>query len=246
MRPRLGKPSLYVLITRPEDKALPLGRELEARGYTPLVEPLLTIEHKGPMKALSDDVQALALTSAHAVPALGEKAKRLRIYTVGEATAAAARAAGCSQVIAGDGDAAALAALIGANCRSEDGAILHVSGEIVREDLQVILSGQGFEIRREVVYRALPSTEFSQNLCEAWRRREIAAVLLFSPRTAEILVRLLVDHELTSYVDTTLAICVSDATATPCRALVWREICLAARPNREALLKALEGSIGIC
>ena len=88
--------------------------------------------------------------------------------------------------------------------------------------------------------------ELCRRLLAAWHRREIAAVLLFSPRTAETLVRLLIDYGLASHVDTTTAICVSEATATPCRRLDWRTICLAARPDREALIRALEGSIGIC
>lgn len=223
-----------------------MKRELEAKGYLPLVEPLLAIEPLGRMSASLAGIQAIALTSAHAVPALGDDAKRLPVFTVGKATAEAARAAGCSRLISGDGDAAALAALIARTCRAEDGAILHVGGEVVREELERDLAGQGFEVRRDVVYRASPATAFSDDLVRAWRRREIAAVLLFSPRTAEILVRLLVEAGLMHHVDSVAAICVSEATATPCRTLVWRDICLAARPNREALLKALEGSIGIC
>ncbi|MGI9499355.1 MAG: uroporphyrinogen-III synthase [Geminicoccaceae bacterium] len=227
-----------------------MQQELEAKGYATLVEPLLTIEQmssqEGVMSALPKRTQAIALTSTHAVPALSDEAKRLPVFTVGKATAEAARSAGCDQLISGDGDAAALATLIGARCQMEDGIILHVSGEVVRDDLHRILSGQGFDVRREVVYRAMPSAGFSDDLVSAWRRCEITAVLLFSPRTAEILVRLLITSELTSYVDTATAICVSEATAAPCRALGWKKVCLAARPNREAVIRALEGSIGIC
>lgn len=235
-----------VLITRPEAAAFSLKQELEAKGYATIVEPLLTIEPLQPMSALPKLVQALALTSAHAVPALSEEAKRLPIFTVGKATAGAARAAGCSQVIAGNGDAADLAAVIIERCRPKDGAILHISGEIVREDLQKKLTERGFEVHREAVYRAVTRPRFSDNLLRAWQRREVTAVLLFSPRTAENLVRLLIDAGLSRSVDRTTAICVSDATATPCRTLDWRAIVLAAQPNRDALLRALEGSIRIC
>lgn len=237
---------MYVLITRPEDKARQLEQELQSRGYATIVEPLLVIERLGTMSALPGDIQALALTSAEAAPALSDAAKRLPVFTVGEATAAAARKAGCSQVIEGNADAAALAVLIGTHCRPENGAILHLAGEVVREDLKRILEEQGFEFRQNVVYRALSRTKFSPTLRAAWQRREIAAVLLFSPRTAETLVRLLIEDGLTDHVDTATAICVSEAAATPCRALVWRDICLAVQPNRAAMLKALEGSIGIC
>ena len=238
--------SPIVLITRPEEKARDLQCELEAKGFGTMIEPLLIIEPLGPIAPLSPDVQAIVLTSAEAVPALTDEAKRLPVFAVGEATGKAARAAGCERVTAGDRDGAALAALIAARCSPEDGAILHVAGEVVREDLQEILRTRGFEVVRDVVYRARPRTALSHDLVKAWRRGDITAVLLFSPRTAEILVRLLIEQGLTSHVDRTVAICVSELSATPCRELDWKEICLAPQPSREAMIRTLEGSIRIC
>jgi len=242
----MKRPSPVVLITRPEASALPLKEELEAKGYATMIEPLLTIRSLGNMAALPRGVQAIALTSAHAVPALSEEAKRFPVFTVGKATGKAARAAGCKHVIEGDGDGADLAVRIGKECRPEDGAILHIAGEVVREDLSRILRAQGFDMRHEAVYQALANSKFSDDLVRAWEHRDIAAVLLFSPRTADILVRLLIEHGLTSQVDRTAAICVSEEAATPCRELVWEEVCLAPRPNQAAMIRALEGSIIIC
>ncbi len=238
--------SPIVLITRPEDKALALKHELEAKGFGTMVEPLLTIEPLGPIPPLSPDIQAIVLTSAQAVPALTDETKRLPVFAVGRATGEAAREAGCSRVIAGDQGGAALADLIAEQCDPKDGAILHIAGEVVREDLQDILQNRGFDVSREVVYRARARTALSNNLVEAWQSGSIAAVLLFSPRTADILVRLLIEQGLTSQVDRTVAICVSEASATPCRELVWKEIRLAPLPSREAMIRTLEGSIRIC
>lgn len=215
-------------------------------GYGTTVEPLLTIEWLGSMAPLRPGIQGIVLTSANAAPALTQEAKCLPVFTVGGATAAAARQVGCTDVIEGDGDAAELATMILGRCRKDDGSFLHLSGDVVRDDFHQILTAQGFEIAREVVYRALAVDHLSEPLLRAWREREITAVLLFSPRSAKILVRLLIDHGLASHVDTVTAICVSEAAAEPCRTLDWRSICLSARPNREALLRALEGSIGIC
>ncbi len=240
------RPSPLVLITRPLKAAESLKRDLEAKGYATLVEPMLSIERLGSIPPMPDSVQAILLTSANAVPALDDEAKDRRIFTVGKATAKAARASGCRDVIAGDGDGAALASLIGKTCRPEDGALLHIGGEVVREDLHRYLEALGFHIHREVVYRALPATRFSNDLLAAWHSHGIAAVLLFSPRTAEIFVRLLIEHGLRGHVDRTAAICVSEATATPCRELDWKEVCLAPQPNQGALIRSLEGSITLC
>lgn len=226
---------------------LPLQVELEALGYATMIEPLLTIEQVG-LKTLPvlDGVQALVLTSAHAIPALSVHAKTLPIYAVGAATAEAARSAGCQDVMTSDGNALDLSRLIIEECRPEHGTILHLTGDVVREGLKEALNQRGFHYLRQATYRAIPRTRFSDDLIAAWRRRAISAVLLFSPRTAEILVRLLIHHGLERHVDRAAAICLSDQTATPCKALAWRTICPAARPNRQALLKALEGSTAIC
>ena len=235
-----------VLITRPEESAGGLKGALEAKGYATMVEPMLTIEPLGQMSSLLEDVQALIITSRNAVPALNAEARQRRIFAVGRATAEAARSAGCRFVISGDGDGAELADLIGRQCQPDDGALLHLSGDVVREDMQLSLVHKGFDVRREVVYRALPRAAFSDVLVGAWHNREIAAVLLFSPKTAENLVRLVIEHGLAAHVDRTTAICVSEATAKPCRVLDWRNLHLAARPNQAELIRALEGSIGIC
>jgi len=238
--------SPLVLITRPEDTARTLAKTLEAKGYNTVVEPLLHIEPLGPMAPLAPDVQAIILTSTRAVPALHDDARQLPIYAVGKATAAAARDAGCMQVIEGDGDGKALAGRIARTCRPDEGSLLHLGGEIIRDDLHRQLDRLDFTLRREIVYRAHAKTELSRTLRDLWLGRQITAVLLFSPRTAEILVRLLRDHNLAGHVDRTVAICVSEAAAAPCRMIDWRAICLAPRPNRDALLRTLEGSIGIC
>lgn len=241
-----ARPSPMILITRPEPSARTLKKMLEAKGYEALIEPLLKIEPLRPMAPLRGNVQGIALTSANAVSALREEAKRLPIFAVGKATADAARKAGCDHVMSGDGDGAALAELIAGTCSPSDGAILHLAGEVVREDFHLGLEAKGFHIKREVVYRARPAAAFSEELLRAWRSHKVSAVLLFSPRTAEILVRLLIEHDLADQVDRTTAICVSEATATPCRELVWREICLALEPNQDAMIRSLEGSIDIC
>ncbi len=215
-------------------------------GYSVMIEPLLSIEQIAPQQPALEGVQLLVLTSAHAVPALTDQAKQYPLYAVGEATAAAAAAAGCRDVHIAKGDVQDLSRLIVKNCRSRDGTVLHLSGDVIRQGLAEVLNAYGFHYRRQMVYRAVATTGFSEKAIDAWQRRMIAAVLLFSPRTAEVLVRLLKSHGLERQVDSTAAICLSDETATPCKGLVWKAILPAARPNRQALLKALVGISTIC
>src|SRR5690606_28894248 len=101
---RLSGP-VRVLITRPRERALELARELERRGDTALIEPLLAIEPvRGPAPDLAG-VQAIVLTSINAVPALDVPAKALPVFAVGDVTTEAAREAGCAAVVSARGAA---------------------------------------------------------------------------------------------------------------------------------------------
>ena len=233
---------MRVLITRPRERALELARALERRGDTPLIEPLLTIEPVAGIVPELEGVQAIVLTSAHAVPALSAAAKALPVFAVGDATAAAARRAGCSAVISAGGAAADLASSIAARCDPGAGALLHLSGEQVREGLAEDLAAAGFALRRQAVYRAVAAEALAPATVEALAARQVDAVLLFSPRTARLFVELIGRHGLREPVTRIAAICLSAAVAEPCRDIAWRALHVAARPELGALLEALEAA----
>jgi uroporphyrinogen-III synthase len=235
-----------VLITRPRERALDLARELERRGDTPLIEPLLAIEPVAGAAPELAGVQAIVLTSAHAVPALSGPAKALPVFAVGEATAVAARTAGCGAVISAGGAAADLARSIAVRCHPGGGALLHLSGEQVREGLAEALATAGFALRRRTVYRAVAANALAPATLEALATRQVDAVLLFSPRTARIFVELIGRHGLHARLAGIVAICLSEAVAQPCREISWRAVYLAARPELGALLEALEAARRRC
>jgi uroporphyrinogen-III synthase len=185
-------------------------------------------------------VQAILLTSANAVPAPGEAARRLPVFAVGAATAAAARRAGCETVISANGAGDDLARLVLRRCRPDGGALLHLSGEDISAEPGESLTAAGFDLRRQAVYRAEPARALAPGTVVALRRAEIDAVLLFSPRTARTFVALIGRHGLQANLNATAAICLSAAVAEPCRELVWRGIHTAARPELTAFLEVLE------
>jgi uroporphyrinogen-III synthase len=207
------------------------------------IEPLLTIEPL-PVALELDGVQAIAVTSANAAPALGA-VRHLPVFAVGAASAAAARGAGCTRVETAGGDAPSLARLIVASCRPEGGAILHLCGTEVRAGLAEALGEAGFRILRQAVYRAKPAQALSAPTCTALRQG-IDAVLLFSPRTALIFCKLTLRHGLERCLGATDACCLSAAAAECCRKLAWREVRIAARPDQDALVELLEAADRRC
>jgi uroporphyrinogen-III synthase len=230
-----------VLITRPRADAAVLARELEARGHQVMVEPVLTIAPLAGVVPALDGVQAVLLTSANAAPALRGTNPRLPVFVVGDATARAAREHSCEEVQVAAGDAGSLAHLIVSRCRPGEGTLLHLCGADVRPGLAEPLEAAGFALRRQVVYRAVAASSLSTPAIAAIRTQALDAVLLFSPRTASVLVGLIAGHELSGCLGRTEAICLSEAVAEPCRGLQWKAVRTAARPEVGALLGQLEG-----
>jgi uroporphyrinogen-III synthase len=231
---------LRILITRPRDRAEPLARRLEAQGHEVLVEPLLSVEPLHPGAVPLGDVQAILLTSVNAAHALPRGGRHLPVLAVGGATAQAARSAGCTTVLEADGEAASLARLVLDRCTPAGGALLHLCGEQVREGLAEHLTAAGFEVRRQVAYRAHAATELSAHLVDVLHRDRLDAVLLLSPRTARTFVELLIAHGLDARVGKVQALCLSEVVAEPCRRLRFARIRTAARPVLDALLQQLD------
>jgi uroporphyrinogen-III synthase len=231
---------LRILITRPRDPAEPLARQLEALGHEVLIEPLLSIERLHPRAAPLDGVQAILLTSANAAHALPPGGRHLPVLAVGGATARAARGAGSTTVLEAEGDAKSLARLVRERCTPARGALLHLCGEEVREGLGASLAAAGFEVRRQIVYRAHAATELSADLIDALRRGRLDAVLLLSPRTARTFSELVSREGMGRGLSRSVAVCLSDAVAEPCRELPFERVVIAARPELGSLLEQLD------
>jgi uroporphyrinogen-III synthase len=238
---------MRVLVTRPEADAAELVAALEARGHQALVQPLLDIEPIAPEPPLElAGAQALLFTSANGVRAFARVTpeRGLPVLTVGDASAAAARAAGFDTVDSAGGDVEDLARLVRERLAPEAGALLHGAGSSLAGDLKGELERAGFEVRRSVLYRAEPVRALSEPVRTALTAGALDAVLFFSPRTAKTFVRLVADHGLGTACERCLAVCLSAAVAANLRALTWAGVRTAARPDQQALLACLDETDG--
>lgn len=232
---------MRILVTRPEADAAPIAAELAARGDTAVIEPLLAIVAKPDATVELTGVQALALTSANGARVLAQKTARrdLPVFAVGDATAAAARAAGFATVESAGGDVAALAGLIAARLDPARGAVFHAAARQVAGDLKGRLEAAGFTVRRVALYEAVPSPAFSVSTAAALAEGRLDVALFFSPRTGRTFVRLLSESRLTAACSRMTAVCLSAAVAEEVKRLPWRALHIAAQPTQTALLDGL-------
>ena len=239
---------MRVLVTRPREDAAGLVAALEARGHEVKLEPLHTIVPRAQpdWPAGHERAQALLVTSANGVRAFARLDARrdLPVYAVGDASAAAARDLGFRRVVSAAGDVEDLAALVRRRLDPAVGPLLHPAAGLLTGDLQGALAAAGFVVLRAVLYDALAAEALSAETLRDINDGLIDAATFFSPRTAAGFVSLIEAAAVTPACRKIAALCLSPAVAAELSGLVWRRVCVAARPEQAALLTALDDLAG--
>lgn len=229
---------MHLLITRPGDDGARLADTLRQLGHDPALEPLLTIRlFDGPPLDLSG-VQAILATSANGIRAIAGRTdeRQILLYAVGDATARAAKEAGFLEVSSASGDVEALAALAREKLDPAKGPLVHVAGSEVAGDLAGALGAAGFTVRREVLYESETAYSLSASTIAAIKEERIDGILVYSPRTAATLSRLIRKARLVRDCRHIDLFCLSPAVAEAAKDIQWRETKIAAEPTQEAML----------
>jgi uroporphyrinogen-III synthase len=212
-----------VLILRPEPGALATAARARALGLVPYVVPLFSVrplEWQAPDPAHFD---AMLLTSANAPRHAGPGLRpflRLPCYTVGEATAEAARAAGFGDVRIGTADVEAVNAMMIAD---KVRLAFHPCG---RDHRTFPRPGPGIV---QIPVYAADAAETLPAAAEAAMAAG-AVVLVHSPRAGSLLAGLARDRH-------RVRLAAISAAAAEAAGAGWREVAVAAAPRDEALLE---------
>jgi uroporphyrinogen-III synthase len=228
---------MKVWVTRAEPGASETAQRLIELGHEPLVAPLLIVSPLIDASPDLSDVGALAFTSANGVRAFAALSSRrdLRVFTVGEATAAAARQAGFADIHTGAGDVAALALEIVERRDTFQGAVLHASAAEPAGDLAGALEAAGISVRSAALYHTTVARSPSPDLLTRLAGAE--AVLLHSPKAARALSSLCA----TSLdLDSAHLLGLSPACLAPLADLAVASRLSAKAPNESDLLALLE------
>lgn len=234
---------MRILVTRPREDADNFAATLLARSIDVTVEPLMTIQPAAVPVIDLDGVQALLFTSANGVRcfATANSRRDLKVLTVGDGSAAAARALGFQDIESAAGDVTSLATLVADRLTAADGTLLHAAGSSLAGDLKGQLEAAGFTVRRVTLYDAVPASELSPGTVMNLRLGGIDAVALFSPRSARTFAQLWRKAGGTKdgLKDVT-ALCLSAAVARELNDLDWRRVEIAAQPDIAGLLALVD------
>jgi len=223
-------------ITRARPAAEATAARVRELGIEPIVAPLLEVR---PIEGVALDlagVSAIAFTSANAVAAFAARSpeRGLRVFAVGDATAAAARAQRFASVLSAQGDVAALATALATRRRELSGAILYPAAAEPAQDLAGALGAVGLTVRQVALYETAvvePPSELIERL------PDIDAVLLHSAKGARALADVLRAHPAPQLA----AFCLSRQVAHAVWPAVLSAVRSAEQPNEAALMALLAG-----
>lgn len=230
-------PLKRVLITRPEPGATETAERLTALGIRPVVAPVLAIVTRG--LSAPARLAATVLTSRNAIVACPRSLHDRPVFAVGAATAKRAAEAGFTLVFNADADATALTSLIANKLSPADGSLFLPTGQGQGTDLARSLRQRGFHIIRRVAYQAAAVAALPEAAANELRQGQLAAAMFFSGETSRHFVRLVQAADLAEALHNIDAVSISERAAVALRRLNWRRICVAAKPNQDAMLVLL-------
>jgi uroporphyrinogen-III synthase len=232
---RQFKGIMRILLTRPIDDSARTVAALKALGHEALVAPLFEIRslpHQLPQKP-----DMLLATSANALRTCepGEFVAWLDLpfFAVGDATANAAKAFGFSKVISAGANSIALAALIRSQAR-RGSHLLQLAGKPRRDVAIQALEGD-YKLSTVETYETVACSHLPDTIAVALRRKNINAVMHFSPRAATTFMDLVEVAGLVEIATDLRHICIS-STARDSR---FGNAIIATHPTLGAMLEAL-------
>jgi uroporphyrinogen-III synthase len=229
-----------VLVTRPEPEASRTAAALKARGHAVVFSPVTRIVSTG-VAPPAETVDAVLATSARAIEMLRDRdTARLRgvpLLVVGARARDAALARGFD-VLSAAIDSGDLIARIATRFKAPS-RFLYLAGRDRKPCLETRLRREGHAIDAIVVYEAREEPGLAPAAAEALRAGEIDACLIYSRRSAEILLRQAGEANALDALLRLTHACISADAAAPLVARGARTR-VAATPDAAGLFAALE------
>lgn len=228
-----------MLVTRPEPDASETAARLRALAIEAVTLPLLTRAPLSPSLPDAKGFAGMALTSANALHALAERGtlapyRGLKVFAVGDKTAAAARASGFADVISTGGTLAHLVEHIAHAGLS--GPVFYPAASHQSGDLAKSLAPYGVMVVTARIYEMLPATAIAEAHLTGLENGDFDAALFYSRRTAETFVAL-THSALSRKARARLGmLCLSENIAEPLLGAGFVRMSLADYPSEEAMM----------
>jgi uroporphyrinogen-III synthase len=235
----MGASLMRMLVTRPEPDGQATVQRLAALAIEAVAAPLMSRRTLPASLPQANGFAALALTSTNGLRALADRGViaqfiHLPVFAVGGRTALEARGMGFGEAVDAGGTLDELANRL-AFARLQ-GPVFYPAGKHLTGDLAKALAPSGVMVVTARVYDMVPVEALPDVVLSGLESGDIGAVLLYSRRTAELLVKALAGRLDRTQRSRIAMLCLSEAVAEPLMAAHFNRISLAYYPSDEAMM----------
>ncbi len=228
-----------ILVTRPREQAMSFVRDLAPLNHAVLVDPLSEIVPLNHDFSQVPVPRTIIVTSANVfLQPLPDSWRSVPVYAVGPQSEEAARMHGFTNITTGEGRATDLVALLD---KAAD-PVYYLRGAVVKFDIaSVLLAYANRRVVEYVMYENRPTKGFSPDVIAAFKNRNIGVVCTFSPSGADNLIGAITKAKLAEYCDSIYCLCLDQTMIQSCKAVGWKAVLTAPRPDRSGMIEALSG-----
>lgn len=238
-----------ILVTRPLQDFARTAEAIEVLGFEAMAAPMMNFETKPFAATDLAEFSGLIFTSANGVRALADFAefKQLACYAVGDASAKAAQDMGFELFAKGAGDVGSLCDVIAEDylARGLKKPLLHISGVHRAGNLSAKLAELSIAVQRIQAYEMVENRLISEQVMRLILAKEIAGLLFYSTRSAQIFIKNIRKMELLAQIRQIPTFCLSKNIADAACRPYLEHIHFVNQPDEAALLDLMQQKLNL-
>ncbi|MEM9841879.1 MAG: uroporphyrinogen-III synthase [Pseudomonadota bacterium] len=228
-----------IIVTRAEPGARETAKRLQDLGLRPIIASMLSFHARReiPIPA-AEALSGIVFTSANGVRAYADRGGDFEppAWCVGPATALAARQAGFATVKESAGDALDLARYIADQSAPAEKPLLHIANKAAAGTLKSELERFGFGLIFAPIYEMKPASLLPQDVEDLILTDRPCVLLVHSAKGAQAFAALVKHHALRRCA----LVAISNRAREPLDGLQCQPVAIAAHPNEDGLIDALQ------
>ena len=217
---------MHILFTKSQNSSETLIKRFVAKGHRVTNFSILNIKPIIIPDINFKDFTAVIFTSSNAVQNLKNirNINHLKCFCVGEETAEFVKKIGFLNIQVAGGNYIELRDLIFKSCDKAKEKFIYVRGEFISNDLEGDFKKEGYNLKSATNYTAEPNLNIDRQLIEDLKNKLVDVIFVYSKRTADQLLKIILNHKIANDLDNCSLNCISINVANTLKRLNWKKI----------------------
>ena len=217
---------MHILFTKSQNSSETLIKRFVAKGHRVTNFSILNIKPIIIPDINFKDFTAVIFTSSNAVQNIKniKNISHLKCFCVGEETAVVAKKIGFLNIQVAGGNYIELRDLIFKSCDKAKEKFIYVRGEFISNDLEGDFKKEGYNLKSATNYTAEPNLNIDRQLIEDLKNKLVDVIFVYSKRTADQLLKIILNHKIANDLDNCSLNCISINVANTLKRLNWKKI----------------------